>query len=115
MRLRNYRPRPARTVSSGRDDENHDGYLMKVTYDPNRDELRILFSNAPIASSRAEVPGLILDLDSSGRVVSLEVARASEQMYNPRVVEFSEYSTVPEPGNAMPPFLPEETGQETPL
>jgi len=61
---------------------------MKVTYDAERDGLRILFSDAPIARTTDEVPGLLLDFDSTGIVVGLEVIQASQRMPNPRVVEF---------------------------
>jgi uncharacterized protein YuzE len=63
---------------------------MKVTYDPDRDGLRILFSDAPIERSSDEVPGLILDYDNTGAIVGLEVTRASQRMPNPRAVEFVE-------------------------
>jgi hypothetical protein len=34
---------------------------MKVTYDPEVDVLRILFSNAPIEASDEDKPGVIID------------------------------------------------------
>lgn len=63
---------------------------MKVTYDPNQDGLRILFSNSPIANSVEEAPGLIMDYDSNGELVGLEFTSASQRMTNPRLVEFAE-------------------------
>ena len=65
---------------------------MKVTYDPEGDGLRILFSDAPIERSSDEVPGLILDYDNNGSVVGLELTQASQRMPNPREVEFVECS-----------------------
>ena len=44
---------------------------MKVTYNPDRDGLRILFSDAPIVHSTDEGAGLILDYDTNGAVVGL--------------------------------------------
>lgn len=67
---------------------------MKVTYDPNRDGLRILFSDAPIEHSTDAAPGLILDYDTNGEVVGIEVTMASQRMPNPRVVEFTEDAVV---------------------
>jgi uncharacterized protein YuzE len=72
---------------------------MKVTYDPNRDGLRILFSNAPIARSDNGWPGLILDFDTNDHLVGLELTEASQRMPNPRAVEFTEQRP-PEPETA---------------
>mgnify|MGYP000913034961 CR=1 FL=1 len=63
---------------------------MKVMYDPERDGLRILFSDSPIERSSAEVSGLILDYDTNGVIVGLEVTQASLRMHDPRRVEFVE-------------------------
>lgn len=62
---------------------------MKVTYDPEVDVLRILFSSAPIAESDEEKPGMILDFDKDGNVVGLEVLDASTRMENPRSLEYA--------------------------
>jgi uncharacterized protein YuzE len=63
---------------------------MKVMYHPDRDGLRILFSDAPIERSTSEASGLIVDYDNNGVVVGLELTNASERMPNPRLVEFAE-------------------------
>jgi uncharacterized protein YuzE len=39
---------------------------MKVTYDPEEDVLRILFSNVPIEESDEDKPGVIIDDDKDG-------------------------------------------------
>jgi len=62
---------------------------MKVTYDPEVDVLRILFSAAPIEESDEEKPGVILDYDAEGNVVGLEVLDASKRMDNPRALEYA--------------------------
>ena len=62
---------------------------MKVTYDPDVDVLRILFSNAPIDESDEERPGVILDYDKDGNIVGLEILNASKRMDNPRSVEYA--------------------------
>lgn len=63
---------------------------MKVMYHPDRDGLRILFSDAPIERSSSELSGLIVDYDNNGVVVGLELTEASQRMPNPRIVEFAE-------------------------
>jgi uncharacterized protein YuzE len=62
---------------------------MKVTYDPEVDVLRILFSNAAIEESDEDKPGVILDYDKDGNVVGLEVLNASQRIENPRAVEYA--------------------------
>ncbi len=61
---------------------------MKVTYDPEVDVLRVLFSNSPIEESDEEKPGIILDYDKDGNVVGLEILDASKRMENPRALEY---------------------------
>jgi uncharacterized protein YuzE len=62
---------------------------MKITYDPEVDVMRIVFSNAPVEESDEEKPGVILDFDTNGNVVGMEILDASKRMENPRVVEYA--------------------------
>jgi uncharacterized protein YuzE len=62
---------------------------MKITYDPEVDVMRIIFSSAPIEESDEEKPGVILDFDKDGNVVGMEILDASKRMENPRTVEYS--------------------------
>ena len=62
---------------------------MKVTYDPETDILRVLFSNATIEESDEDKPGVILDYDKDGNVVGLEILDASKRMDNPRSLEYA--------------------------
>lgn len=62
---------------------------MKITYDPDVDVLRILFSNTPIEESDEDKPGVILDYDKDGNIVGLEILDASKRMENPRAVEYA--------------------------
>ncbi|MFZ5448652.1 MAG: DUF2283 domain-containing protein [Thermodesulfobacteriota bacterium] len=48
---------------------------MKVTYDPEVDVLRILFSNAPIEESDEDKPGVIIDYDKDGNELMLKESR----------------------------------------
>ena len=66
--------------------------IVKVTYDPAVDVLRVIFSAAPIAESDEDKPGVILDYDKTGKIVGLEILDASRQVDDPRVVEFAESS-----------------------
>jgi uncharacterized protein YuzE len=65
------------------------GEAVKVTYDPEVDVLRILLSDAPIAESDEDKPGVILDYDNDGNVVGLEILEASKRITNPRSVEYA--------------------------
>ena len=56
---------------------------MKISYDPEVDVLRVLFNTHPIEESDEDRPGVILDYDSEGNVVGIEVLHASERVENP--------------------------------
>ncbi|HEX2768562.1 MAG TPA: DUF2283 domain-containing protein [Geobacteraceae bacterium] len=62
---------------------------MKVTYDPEVDVLRIVFSNAQIEESDEDKPDVILDYDKDGNIVGLEILDASKHMENPRSMEYA--------------------------
>jgi uncharacterized protein YuzE len=61
---------------------------MKVAYDPEVDVLTVLLSDALVAESDQDKPGLILDYDDSGNIVSFEILAASKLMPNPMSVEY---------------------------
>ena len=62
---------------------------MKVTFDPEVDVLRIVFSSAPVEESDEGKPGVILDYDKGGNIVGLEILDASRRIENPRSVEYA--------------------------
>jgi uncharacterized protein YuzE len=62
---------------------------MKVTYDTGVDVLRILFRDAPIEESDEDKPGIILDYDKDGNVVSVEVLNASQRVENLHGVDYT--------------------------
>jgi len=62
---------------------------MKITYDPEVDVMRIIFSSMPIEESDEEKPGVILDFDKDGNVVGMEILDASRRIENPRTVEYA--------------------------
>ena len=59
---------------------------MKVTYDGETDTLTIVFRDGPVAESDEDKPGVILDYDTVGNLVSIEVLDASTRVEEPRSV-----------------------------
>jgi uncharacterized protein YuzE len=62
---------------------------VKVIYDKEIDTLSIILRAAKVAESDEPRPGLILDYDKAGRLVSLELLDASDQVTQPQSVEFA--------------------------
>jgi uncharacterized protein YuzE len=62
---------------------------MKVIYDKETDTLSIILRPGKVAESDETRPGLILDYDESGALLSLELLDASEQVKAPQSVEFA--------------------------
>ena len=61
---------------------------MKVIYDSDTDTLNLLFRDEPVAESDELREGLIIDYGSDGKIVSLEVLEASEQVTEPQGVTY---------------------------
>ena len=62
---------------------------MKATYDARTDTLSIIFkANVDIAESDEDEPGVILDYDAAGNLVSLEILDASQRVSETRRIEF---------------------------
>ena len=59
---------------------------MKVTYDKAADMLTLLLRDAPVAESDEDKPGVILDYDREGNLVSIEILDASTRVADPRTV-----------------------------
>lgn len=62
---------------------------MKVKYDTEVDILKITFSDYPVAESDEDKPGIILDYDEKGNIVSIEILDASKKVPNPKSVEYA--------------------------
>ena len=61
---------------------------MKVTYDAEVDVLRIVLSDQAVDESDEDKPGIIIDYDTQGNVVSMEILDASKRGMNPHGVEY---------------------------
>lgn len=53
---------------------------MKLHYDPETDSLYIDLNAKPSADSREIADGLVIDFDSEGRVVGIDIQHASQIM-----------------------------------
>lgn len=62
---------------------------MKVTYDRHTDTLTVVLKeNADILESDEDKPGVILDYDDEGNLVSLEILDASTRVTQAQKVDF---------------------------
>jgi len=62
---------------------------MKATYDARTDTLSIILKpEAEVAESDEDKPGVILDYDEQGNLVSLEILDASKRVGETRRFEF---------------------------
>jgi len=62
---------------------------VKATYDAETDTLVIVLRpDADVAESDEDKPGVILDYDDQGNLVSLEVLDASKRVTEARRIEF---------------------------
>ncbi|MBI3494330.1 MAG: DUF2283 domain-containing protein [Acidobacteria bacterium] len=62
---------------------------MKVNYDLHTDILTVILKdNVAVAESDEDKPGVILDYDAKGELVSLEILDASHRVSEARKVEF---------------------------
>ncbi len=61
---------------------------MRVIYDPQADTVTIIFNDAAIAESDEEKPGVILDYDDTGNLVSLEILDASRRVTAPSRIDY---------------------------
>ncbi|HYX26562.1 MAG TPA: DUF2283 domain-containing protein [Thermoanaerobaculia bacterium] len=56
---------------------------MRVIYDMGADTLSIILRDQAVAESDEEKPGVILDFDADGNVVSMEILDASRRVDQP--------------------------------
>jgi uncharacterized protein YuzE len=66
-----------------------EGGAMKATYDARTDTLSIILKpDTEVAESDEDKPGVILDYDEQGNLVSLEILDASKRVGETRRFEF---------------------------
>ena len=61
---------------------------MKVIYDRETDTLTVIFSESVVSESDEDKPGVILDYDDKGNLVSLEILDASRRVTVPSKIEY---------------------------
>ncbi|HXQ38350.1 MAG TPA: DUF2283 domain-containing protein [Anaerolineales bacterium] len=61
---------------------------MKVIYDSKTDTLTVIFTDTPVAESDEDKPGVILDYDDQGNLISLEILDASRRVSVPSKIEY---------------------------
>jgi len=57
---------------------------MKVIFDPETDTLSLIFRKDKIAESDEIREGIIIDYNKDGKIVSMEILDATEQVSEPR-------------------------------
>jgi len=57
---------------------------MKVIFDPETDTLSLIFRKDKIAESDEIKEGIIIDYNKDGKIVSMEILDATEQVSEPR-------------------------------
>lgn len=62
---------------------------MKVTYDPKTDTMTVILKeDVQVAESDEDKPGVILDYDAEGNLLSLEILDASRRVTEARKIEY---------------------------
>jgi uncharacterized protein YuzE len=61
---------------------------MKVIYDRDSDTLTVILTDTPVVESDEDKPGVILDYDAAGNLVSLEILDASKRVPTPSRIEY---------------------------
>ncbi|TAH38057.1 MAG: DUF2283 domain-containing protein [Planctomycetota bacterium] len=62
---------------------------MKVSYDQRTDILSVILrDDAPVAESDEDKPGVVLDYDAEGSLISLEILDASTRVSDARRIEY---------------------------
>ena len=59
---------------------------MRVIYDPETDTLSLIFRDKPVAESDELREGLIIDYGKDGKIVSVEVLDASQNVTEPQSI-----------------------------
>lgn len=61
---------------------------MTIKYDKEADAMYLKLSNAEVAESDEDKPGIIIDYDKDGKIVGIELLDASQRTDNPTSVVY---------------------------
>ena len=61
---------------------------MKVIFDPETDTLSLIFREEKVAESDEVREGVIIDYSKNGKIVSMKILDASEQISEPQGILF---------------------------
>lgn len=78
--LRSYRGKQSPPVGENK--------KMKVIYDPETDTLDMILRDSKVVESDEDKPGIILDYDAEGKIVSIEILEASKMTSLPIGISF---------------------------
>jgi uncharacterized protein YuzE len=62
---------------------------VRIEYDKQTDVVTVILREGQVVDSDAARPGVILDYDEAGKVLSIEVLDASRRVQEPHAVTFS--------------------------
>ncbi|MEL6321757.1 MAG: DUF2283 domain-containing protein [Cyanobacteria bacterium J06626_14] len=62
---------------------------MKIVYDERADILQIQFIPCSVEETTQIAPGLVLDYDEDGRVIGLEIRKASTRVDDPKAIFYT--------------------------
>lgn len=61
---------------------------MRILYDPDADVLQISFAQQSVEETTQIAPGFVLDYDEDGRVIGLEIRKASKRVDDPKAIAY---------------------------
>jgi uncharacterized protein YuzE len=61
---------------------------VRVIHDPESDTLTVFFAEMPIVESDGDKPGVVLDYDAAGNLVSVEMLNASRHVAIPTRIAY---------------------------
>lgn len=62
---------------------------MKIVYDSDKDILQLSFNQAMVEETTQIAPGLVADYDEDGKIIGIELRKASIRVDNPYEITYS--------------------------